>query len=58
MINALSVDVQEPVESLPAGDVLDLDRDKKLHVIFGGTKVVQHTAVAKGSEGIRRELCL
>jgi cation-transporting ATPase 13A1 len=45
--------MKEPVESLPAGDVLDLDRDKKLHVIFGGTKVVQHTAVPKGSEGIR-----
>lgn len=47
-------EVQEPVEKLPASDVLDLDRDTKLHVLFGGTKVVQHTSVPKGSEGIRR----
>ncbi|XP_062514963.1 endoplasmic reticulum transmembrane helix translocase-like [Corticium candelabrum] len=45
--------MKEPVETLSSGDVLDLDRDKKLHVLFGGTKVVQHTPVAKGSEGIR-----
>ena len=32
---------------------LDENRDGKLHILFGGTKIVQHTAPAKGGDGLR-----
>lgn len=41
--------LQESIESREAEDQLDVITDSKLHVIFGGTKVVQHTPPVKGS---------
>ncbi|KAJ8038836.1 Manganese-transporting ATPase 13A1 [Holothuria leucospilota] len=41
--------MKESIESREAEDQLDVTTDSKLHVIFGGTKVVQHTPPVKGS---------
>lgn len=38
---------QEPADSLPNDHLLDMNVDGKLHVLFGGTKIVQHTAPPK-----------
>ena len=35
--------VQEPLDDSSLLETLDLSRDSRLHVISGGTKVVQHT---------------
>ena len=32
---------------------LDENHHGKLHILFGGTKIVQHTAPAKGGDGLR-----
>ncbi|KAI1289846.1 Endoplasmic reticulum transmembrane helix translocase [Halotydeus destructor] len=46
--------MKEPLESLQDTDRnLDIDSDGRLHVLFGGTKVMQHTAPSKQSAGIR-----
>ncbi|XP_065830275.1 endoplasmic reticulum transmembrane helix translocase-like isoform X2 [Oscarella lobularis] len=45
--------MKEPVENRTSDDELDVEKDQKLHVIFGGTKVVQHTAPSKDTDGIR-----
>ena len=42
------------MENRTSDDELDVEKDQKLHVIFGGTKVVQHTAPSKDTDGIRR----
>lgn len=39
--------LQEPVELLEMNHVLNLEQDGKLHVLFGGTKVVQNTPPSK-----------
>ncbi|XP_068689455.1 endoplasmic reticulum transmembrane helix translocase-like [Montipora foliosa] len=45
--------MKEPIEDLPDGEVFDLVQHGKLHVLSGGTKVVQHSYPAKASAGLK-----
>lgn len=47
--------VQEPVEDLDPDRILDVQIDSRLHVISGGTKVVQHSPPLKASAGLKRK---
>ena len=45
--------MKEPIEDLDSSQQLDMDSEAKLHVLFGGTKVVQHTTPPKTTSTLR-----
>ncbi|XP_043270674.1 endoplasmic reticulum transmembrane helix translocase isoform X4 [Venturia canescens] len=45
--------MKEPVEEIDGNEELNIEGEHKLHVLFGGTKVVQHTPPIKNSSGLR-----
>lgn len=45
--------MKEAIEGMDGNQILDPDVDGKLNVLFGGTKVVQHTPPLKATSGLR-----
>ena len=41
------------METLDLDHVLDMELDGKLHILSGGTKVVQHTPPSKSGHGLK-----
>ena len=44
---------QEPIEDCKGDDYFEMETQGKLHVLFSGTKVVNHTPVPKTSPGLK-----
>lgn len=44
--------MKEPIEEIDGNRQLDIETDK-LHILFGGTKVVQHTPPSKSVSGLK-----
>ncbi|KAL0274452.1 UNVERIFIED_CONTAM: hypothetical protein PYX00_006871 [Menopon gallinae] len=47
--------MKEPVENADPDTFLNVETDGKLHILFGGTKVVQHTPPSKVLGGLRAQ---
>ncbi|XP_054714931.1 endoplasmic reticulum transmembrane helix translocase-like [Uloborus diversus] len=45
--------MKEPVEELNPSDGLDSEQHGRLHILFGGTKVLQHSPPGKTSPGLK-----
>ncbi|KJH50031.1 hypothetical protein DICVIV_03832 [Dictyocaulus viviparus] len=45
--------IQEPIEDFECERYFDIDSDSRLHVIFGGTKIVQHSPPGKGMDVLK-----
>ncbi|UYV65601.1 ATP13A1 [Cordylochernes scorpioides] len=45
--------MKEAIETIEPNHVLDMEMDGRLHVLFGGTKILQHTPPAKMTAGLR-----
>ncbi|GAB6029854.1 hypothetical protein CHUAL_005563 [Chamberlinius hualienensis] len=45
--------MKEPIETLDENRILDLEQDGKLHVLYGGTKILQNTPPVKSTSGLR-----
>jgi manganese-transporting P-type ATPase len=44
---------QEAIETVEQDTFLDLELHGKLHILYGGTKVVQHTPPSKTAAGLK-----
>ncbi|XP_065647295.1 endoplasmic reticulum transmembrane helix translocase isoform X2 [Hydra vulgaris] len=45
--------MKEPIESNPGNDILNIEDHSKLHILSGGTKVVNHTPPSKTMAGLK-----
>ncbi|KAG7208082.1 hypothetical protein KM043_009657 [Ampulex compressa] len=45
--------MKEPIEEMETSREIQIEGDDKLHMLFGGTKVVQHTSPSKNIAGLR-----
>ena len=44
---------QEAIETLDSVNEFDMEQEGKLHVLYGGTKVVQHSPPSKTGPGLK-----